>query len=52
MKFFFLFNLTRALQDSNNYTSSALNQTYSAQYPDGKHHEVVTVLGEIIDNNS
>lgn len=48
----YIFNLTRALQDSNNYTSSALNQTYSTQYPDGKHHEVVSVLGEIIDNNS
>ncbi len=47
----YIFNLAKELQDNNNYTSSALNQNYSGKYPAGKHHEVVTALAGIIDNN-
>lgn len=48
----YIFNLTKELQEKNNYTSSALQQNYSENYPDGKYHEVVTALFEIIDNNT
>ncbi|WP_210150232.1 hypothetical protein [Chryseobacterium scophthalmum] len=48
----YIYSLTTELQKNDNYTSSALSQTYLEKYPDGKHHEVVTALCEIIDKNS
>jgi tetratricopeptide (TPR) repeat protein len=48
----YIYTLTSELQNNDNYTSSVLNQTYSDKYPNGKHHEVVTALCEIIDRNS
>lgn len=48
----YIYTLATELQDNDNYTSSALQHNYSGQYPDGKHHEIVSALREIIDNNS
>lgn len=47
----YIYILTSELQNSDNYTSYALNQNYSEKYPDGKHSEVVTALCKIIDRN-
>lgn len=48
----YIFHLTRELADNSNYTSSALSQTYLSKYPNRKHNDIVTTLGEIRDKNS
>lgn len=48
----YIYILTAELQNNDNYTSSALSQTYLDKYPDGKHHEVVTALCDNIDEKS
>lgn len=48
----YIYFLTTELQNNDNYTSSALSQTYLNKYSDGKHNDIVATLGEIRDKNS